>query len=172
MPKRSPPPFPRGGLCRPFDDRWSSWFSPGEDRRKRAHEFGSADHRNRAAQADRDDGRCGDGPGSVEREEMRRLRREPCRRCEERAIVATAAVWFAREVGSVRSPGSSKRIRPVSGLPRGPECAASTRAFGMRALQGEWLDHMSSPRPSSSAQSNPRWPSRGTTRKLHGTPNP
>ena len=55
--------------------------------------------RNWVAQADRDDGRRGDGLSSAEREEMRRLR-------EERAILAKAAAWFAREIGPGRSTGS------------------------------------------------------------------
>ena len=55
--------------------------------------------RNWVAQVDRDDGRRGDGLSSAEREEMRRLR-------EERAILAKAAAWFAREIGPGRSTGS------------------------------------------------------------------
>lgn len=62
--------------------------------------------RNWVAQADRDDGRRGDGLSSAEREEMRRLRRENRRLREERAILAKAAAWFAREVGPGRSTGS------------------------------------------------------------------
>ena len=44
--------------------------------------------RNWVAQADRDEGRRGDGLSSAEREEMRRLRRENRRVREERAILA------------------------------------------------------------------------------------
>ena len=62
--------------------------------------------RNWVAQAERDEGRRGDGLSSAEREEMRRLRRENRRLREERAILAKATAWFAREVGPGRSTGS------------------------------------------------------------------
>ena len=62
--------------------------------------------RNWVAQAERDEGRRGDGLSSAEREEIRRLRRENRRLREERAILAKAAAWFAREVGPGRSTGS------------------------------------------------------------------
>ena len=45
---------------------------------------------NRIAQADRGDGRRGDGLSSAWREEMRRLRRENRHRREEQAILAKA----------------------------------------------------------------------------------
>jgi transposase len=48
-------------------------------------------------QADRDAGRRQDGPNSVEREELTRLRREVRQLRLERDILAKAAAWFARE---------------------------------------------------------------------------
>ncbi len=63
--------------------------------------------RNWVVQADRDEGRRGDGLTSAEREEMRRLRRENRRLRQEREILAKAAAWFARETGSIPSGSSS-----------------------------------------------------------------
>jgi transposase len=48
-------------------------------------------------QADRDAGNRTDGPPSIEREELTRLRRENARLRQERDILAKAAAWFARE---------------------------------------------------------------------------
>jgi len=62
--------------------------------------------RNWVAQADRDEGRRGDGLATPEREELRRLKRENRRLRQEREILAKAAAWFARETGSIL-PGSS-----------------------------------------------------------------
>ena len=62
--------------------------------------------RNWVVQADRDEGRRGDGPSTAEREELRRLRRENRRLREERDILAIATAWFARETVPGRSTGS------------------------------------------------------------------
>jgi transposase len=57
--------------------------------------------RNWVAQADRDEGRRGDGLTTDERQELVRLRRENKRLKEEREILAKAAAWFAQETGSM-----------------------------------------------------------------------
>jgi transposase len=62
--------------------------------------------RNWAKQADRDAGRRQDGLTTAENEELARLRRENRTLREERAILAKAAAWFARETGKI-PPGSS-----------------------------------------------------------------
>ena len=62
--------------------------------------------RNWVVQAERDEGRRGDGPSTAEREELRRLRREIRRLREERDILAKATAWFARETVPGRSTGS------------------------------------------------------------------
>lgn len=62
--------------------------------------------RNWVTQADRDQGKRQDGLTSSEKEELGRLRREVRTLREERAILAKAAAWFARETGKI-PPGSS-----------------------------------------------------------------
>ena len=62
--------------------------------------------RNWVAQAERDAGQRSDGLTTDERTELQRLRRENATLREEREILKKAAAWFARETGSIPSPGS------------------------------------------------------------------
>lgn len=63
--------------------------------------------RNWVYQAERDTGQRTDGLTTLEREELQRLRRENRQLREERAILAKAAAWFARETGSIPPRSSS-----------------------------------------------------------------
>ena len=63
--------------------------------------------RNWVKQTDLDEGRRQDGLTTVEREELRRLRRENRQLRIEREILARAAAWFARETDTM-PPGSSR----------------------------------------------------------------
>ena len=62
--------------------------------------------RNWVKQADRDSGKRPEGLTTEEKDELARLRRENRTLREERAILAKAAAWFARETGKI-PPGSS-----------------------------------------------------------------
>ena len=62
--------------------------------------------RNWAAQADLDEGLRKDGLTTVERSELRRLRREVRQLRMEREILAKATAWFARESGTVSKRSS------------------------------------------------------------------
>ena len=57
--------------------------------------------RNWVNQAERDSGKRQDGLTTAEKEELSRLRREVRTLREERAILAKAAAWFARETGKI-----------------------------------------------------------------------
>jgi transposase len=63
--------------------------------------------RNWVAQAARDAGVRSDGLSSVERDELRRLRRENRILKQEKEILKKAAAWFARESSSIPGRDSS-----------------------------------------------------------------
>ncbi len=62
--------------------------------------------RNWVKQADLDEGRRADGLTTVERDEIRRLRRENRELRMEREILKKAAAWFAKETDSSPKKGS------------------------------------------------------------------
>ena len=103
MPKSRPPYPPE--LRRRMVELVRAGRSPAE----LAEEFEPSDQciRNWVRQADRDRGKRQDGLTSEEKVELARLRQENRRLREERAILAKAAAWFARETGKVPS-GSSR----------------------------------------------------------------
>jgi transposase len=104
MPKSHPPYPPE--YRRQMVELVRAGRTPGELARE--FECSSQAIRNWVRQADLDEGRREDGLTSEEREEIRRLRRENRVLREEREILKRAAVWFARETGSVpeKSSGS------------------------------------------------------------------
>jgi transposase len=100
---RSHPPYPPE-LRRRLVEMVRAGRTPGE----LAEEFEPSEQciRNWVKQADRDSGKRQDGLTSAEKEELGRLRREVRALREERAILAKAAAWFARETGKI-PPGST-----------------------------------------------------------------
>ena len=102
MPKSHPPYPPE--LRRRLVEMVRAGRTPGE----LAEEFEPSEQciRNWVKQADRDSGKRQDGLTSAEQEELGRLRREVRALREERAILAKAAAWFARETGKI-PPGST-----------------------------------------------------------------
>ena len=102
MPKSRPPYPPE--LRRRLVEMVRAGRSPVE----LAEEFEPSEQciRNWVAQAQRDEGKRQDGLTSEEKAELTRLRREVRTLREERAILAKAAAWFARETGKI-PPGSS-----------------------------------------------------------------
>ena len=102
MPKSRPPYPPE--LRRRLVEMVRAGRSPAE----LAEQFEPSEQciRNWVKQADRDSGKRQDGLTSAEKEELGRLRREVRALREERAILAKAAAWFARETGKI-PPGST-----------------------------------------------------------------
>jgi len=103
MPKSRPPYPPE--LRRQLVELVRSGRNPEELARE--YEPSAQAIRNWVAQADRDQGKRHDGLTSAEKEELGRLRREVRTLREERAILAKAAAWFARETGKIPSGSSN-----------------------------------------------------------------
>ena len=103
MPKTRPP------YAGEFRQRMVELVRAGRSPEELAREFEPSAQaiRNWVSQAERDEGRRSDGLTSVEREELRRLRRENRQLRQEREIRAKAAAWFARETGSIPSEDTS-----------------------------------------------------------------
>src|SRR2546425_8669613 len=78
------------------------WADPVTVSRRPAHAI-----RNWVKQEALDAGQRTDGLTTEEHEELRRLRRENRQLREERAILAKAAAWFARETNAIPSKDSS-----------------------------------------------------------------
>jgi transposase len=103
MPKSRPPYPPE--LRRRLVELVRTGRNPAE----LAQEFEPSDQciRNWVKQADRDSGKRQDGLTTEEKDELARLRRENRTLREERAILAKAAAWFARETGKIPSGSSN-----------------------------------------------------------------
>ena len=103
MPKSRPPYTPA------FRRRMVELVRSGRTPESLAQEYEPSGQaiRNWVRQAERDEGKRSDGGTSAEKEELGRLRRENRTLREERAILAKAAAWFARETGKIPSGSSS-----------------------------------------------------------------
>ena len=103
MPKTHPPYPPE------FRRRMVELVRAGRSPSELAREFEPSAQaiRTWVGQAERDEGRRGDGLTGAEREELQRLRREVRQLRQERDILAKATAWCAREAGSIPSGSSS-----------------------------------------------------------------
>ena len=103
MPKSRPPYPPE--LRRRLVEMVRAGRSPGE----LAEQFEPSEQsiRTWVKQAERDRGDRLDGLTTAEKAEIGRLRREVRTLREERAILAKAAAWFARETGKIPSGSSN-----------------------------------------------------------------
>ncbi len=102
MPKSRPPYPPE------FRRQMTELVRAGRNPEELAKEFEPTAQtiRNWVAQSDRDEGRREDGLTSLEREELRRLRRDNRRLREEREILAKATACLARGTDSGKSSNS------------------------------------------------------------------
>jgi len=101
---RTRPPYPQG-----FREQIVALAQNGRSPKELAEKFepSEATIRHWLKQAEIDVGTRGDGPTTVEREELRRLRKELRRLKQERDILAKAAAWFARETDAVPPKSSN-----------------------------------------------------------------
>ena len=100
---RSRPPYPSE-----FREQIVELARSGRSLRELASQFEPSEQtiRNWLKQAELDAGLRKDGMTSSERDELSQLRRENRRLKQERDILAKAAAWFAREIGSLSSSSS------------------------------------------------------------------
>lgn len=116
MSKKQPPSAP--GCRRPMVEPARAGRPPG--RPSLELECSASPVRNRLRGADRDEERREDGLTSLEREELRELRREIRRLRKEREIMIEAATCFARERGCfcplflVGSPREFTELSPLA----------------------------------------------------------
>src|SRR5262245_48957910 len=103
MPKSRPPYPPQ------YRRKIVALVSAGRNPHELASEFECSAQtiRNWVAQADADAGKRDDVLSSVERDELRRLRRENKQLKLEREILAKATAWFARETSSIPDKDSN-----------------------------------------------------------------
>lgn len=104
MPRKYRQPYPPE-----FREQLVALVRSGRSPEELAKEFEPSAHsiRTWVAQADRDEGKRADGLSTLEREELRTLRRKVRQLETEREILKKAAAWFAQETDSVPPKSSS-----------------------------------------------------------------